>query len=231
MRDFFEKHEALITFGLIIIYIISNSICMQNYGVADYRTVLVNFVLTLVICIFIKKSNLTEYFGLNKFPKAKEYLYFIPLIMIVSINLWNGVNLNNTIGYIICHICAMIFVGFIEEIIFRGFLFKMMEKDGVKSAIIVSSITFGIGHIINLFNGAEIIPTIIQIIQACSIGYLFVIIFYKSKSMWPCIVTHAAINSLSVFNVESESLSYIITIFVVLVSLGYALYINKKIKE
>ena len=28
-------------------------------------------------------------------------------------------------------------VGFIEEIIFRGFLFKMMAKDNVKSAVIV----------------------------------------------------------------------------------------------
>ena len=225
MKEFFEKHEVLITFGLIIIYIISNSMCMQNFGVADYRSVLVNFILTTAICIFIKKSNLTEYFGLNKFPKAKEYLYFIPLVMMVSINLWNGVNLNNTIGYIICHICAMIFVGFLEEIIFRGFLFKMMEKDGVKSAIIVSSITFGIGHIINLFNGAEIVPTVMQIIQACSIGYLFVIIFYKSKSLLPCIITHSIMNSLSIFNNNDTIIS---GLFLIVVPLIYAFYINKK---
>ena len=82
----------------------------------------------------------------------------------------------------------MINIGFIEEIIFRGFLYKMMEQDNVKTAIIVSSITFGIGHIINLLNGATLIPTLMQICYAISTGYLFVIIFYKSKSIIPCII-------------------------------------------
>ena len=31
----------------------------------------------------------------------------------------------------------MLNIGFLEEILFRGFLFKMMEKDNVRSAIIV----------------------------------------------------------------------------------------------
>ena len=65
----------------------------------------------------------------------------------------------------------MINVGFIEEIIFRGFLFKMMEKDNIKTAIIVSSLTFGIGHIVNLLNGADFISTVIQIFYAISICF------------------------------------------------------------
>lgn len=93
-------------------------------------------------------------------------MYFIPLFLIVSVNLWNGININNTHIEIIFHILTMLNVGFIEEIIFRGFLFKMIEKDNVKSAIIVSSITFGIGHIVNLLNGADFVPTLIQICYA-----------------------------------------------------------------
>ena len=72
----------------------------------------------------------------------------------------------------------MLNIGFIEEIIFRGFLFKMMAKDGLKSAIIVSSLTFGLGHIVNLLNGADFIPTLMQVCYAVSIGYLFVVIFH-----------------------------------------------------
>ena len=64
----------------------------------------------------------------------------------------------------------MINVGFLEEIIFRGFLFKMMKKDNVKSAIIVSSITFGIGYIVNLLNGADFIPSLLQVFYAIAIG-------------------------------------------------------------
>ena len=91
----------------------------------------------------------TSYYGLTKVTNVKAYLYFIPLLLIVSVNLWNGININNSTSEIIFYILTMINVGFIEEIIFRGFLFKMMAKDNVKRAIIVSAITFGIGHIVN----------------------------------------------------------------------------------
>lgn len=86
----------------------------------------------------------------------------------------------------------MINVGFIEEILFRVFLFKAIEKESVKKAIIIiiiSTLTFGIGHIVNLFNGQDTLNTIIQIIYALSLGYLFVMIFYKSNSLVPCIIT------------------------------------------
>ena len=125
----------------------------------------------------------------------------------------------------------MLNVGFIEEVIFRGFLFKMMAKDNVKTAILVSSITFGIGHIVNLFNGAEFIPTMMQIGYAISIGYLFVIIFYKSGSIIPCIVAHGVNNALSIFNVENKTSMYIAPIFLMVVPLLYAIYINKTVKE
>ena len=91
----------------------------------------------------------------------------------------------------------MINVGFIEEVIFRGFLFKMMAKENVKRAMIVSALTFGIGHIVNILNGAEFVSIIMQVCYAVCLGYLFVVIFYKSKFLIPCIVIHGVINSLA----------------------------------
>ena len=173
----------------------------------------------------------TTYYGLTKVKEPKKYLYFIPLLILLTVNLWNGINLDNKTSDIIFHILNMINIGFIEEIIFRGFLFKMMEKDSVKAAIIVSAVTFGIGHIVNLFNGAELIPTLLQICYAISIGYLFVIIFYKSKSLIPCIITHSIFNSLSIFSIESSTYMYVSSIFLIVVPILYAIYINKKIKD
>ena len=77
----------------------------------------------------------------------------------------------------------MILIGFLEEIIFRVFLFQIMAKDNIKSAIIVISLTFRIGHIVNLLNVVDIIPTLIQIFYSISIGYLFAIIFIKRNSL------------------------------------------------
>ena len=83
----------------------------------------------------------------------------------------------------------MVNIGFLEEIIFRGILYKSIEKDNQKLAIIISSLTFGIEHIVNLLNGADLVPTLMQICYAIAIGFLFVTIFNKSKSLIPCIIT------------------------------------------
>lgn len=228
MKNYFEKHETFITILLIVIYVVSNSYCIQNFGVADYRTTIFLFAFTLIIVSFILKNKLGDYYGLTRLPKFKDFLYFIPLLLIVTVNLWNGININNSAKEIIFHILSMICVGFLEEIIFRGFLFKMMEKENVNKAIIVTSITFGIGHIVNLLNGAEFIPTLMQIIYAVALGFLFVTIFQKGKSLWPCIIAHAIINSVSIFNIDTIVLQYIVLIIVPII---YALYLRRTIKE
>jgi len=229
MKKILERHETLFCILLIVAYILINSYCVNNFGIGDYRSAIINTIFSLSLIVLIRILKRTTYYGLTKVTNIKKYLYFFPLLLLITVNLWNGININNSVSEIIFHIINMINVGFIEEIIFRGFLFKMMAKDSVKTAMIVSSVTFGIGHILNLLNGAELIPTLLQICYAISIGYLFVIIFYKSKSLIPCIITHSLVNSLSIFNIESTT--YISSVFLIVVPLIYAIYINKVIKS
>lgn len=227
MESKFEKHETLYTILLIIFYVVINSYLVQNFGIGDYRCSIVNTIISLFLILLMKKLNRLEYYGIKKVSNCKKYLFFIPLIIISTVNLWGKISFDKSVCEVIFYIITMINVGFIEEIIFRGFLFKMMEKENVKRAMIVSALTFGIGHIVNLLNGAELLPTIMQVFYAVSLGYLFVVIFYKSKSLVPCIVTHGVINSLAVFSVGDNS-SLVISLILIMVSLGYAVYINKK---
>ena len=236
MKKIFEKHESTFCILLIVLYVVINSYCMQNFGIEDYRSTIINTVFSIIVIILIKSLNKMSYYGLTKVTNWKDYLYFIPLVLIISTNLWTGININNSYSEILFHILTMLNIGFLEEIIFRGFLFKMMEKNNVKSAIIVSSITFGIGHIVNLLNGADLVPTLLQICYAISLGYMFVIIFYKSKSLVPCIIAHFLINALSIFRMENEMLKYVSAVFLIVVPAAYAIYIikktnNKEIKE
>jgi len=231
MKKLFEKHETLCCILLIVLYVVINSYCMQNFGLEDYRSTIINTVFSVAVLALIISLKRVAYYGLVKVTDAKKYLYFIPLLLIVSVNLWNGLNINSTPGKIIFYMLSMVNIGFLEEIIFRGFLFKMMAKDNLKSAIIVSSITFGLGHIVNLLNGADLVPTLMQICYAVALGYLFVIIFYKSKSLVPCIVTHIVIDVLSIFNVENSLSVHIIPVFLIVVSVVYAVYINKRVED
>lgn len=231
LKKFFEKHETPMCILLIVLYVIINSFCVQNFGITDYRSTVINTAFSVALIILTVILKRVSYYGLRKAENPKKFLFFLPLILIVSVNLWSGININNTPKEIIFHILTMFNVGFIEEIIFRGYLFKMMEKDNVKIATAVSSITFGIGHIVNLFNGAELIPTLLQICYAMSVGYLFVIIFRKSKSIVPCIIAHSVNNALSVFNADNNVSLYIAPVFLIVFPLLYAVYINKTVKE
>ena len=154
----------------------------------------------------------------------------------ISVNFWFGVKLNYSITESILNVLAMLSVGFVEELIFRGFLFKAMEKNNVKSAIIVSSITFGFGHIINLFSSGlnTIIPNICQVFYATAVGFLFVIMFYKGGSLIACILTHSLVNAFSVFQNTSaltNKIEIIISVVIIVVAVSYSLIPLKTLKE
>ena len=229
MKEFYKKNETLISILFIVIYLVVNSIFLNKFGMYDWQTMTVNIGLSLLIILFIIIFKLGNYFGLTKFPNPKKFLYFIPLIILMSINLWGGVRIENSVSEIIFYMISMIFVGFLEEIIFRGFLFRMMAKDNLKSAIIVTSLTFGAGHIINLLNGSSFIPTLIQIIYATATGYLFAVILVKGKSLWPCIITHSVVNALSVFAVDNSFTAVVSPLCLTIIPICYALYLNKRI--
>lgn len=223
-----KNKELFYTIIYIIFYVISNSIVLNNYGQISIQSLLVNTVITVTLISTIISTKKTKYYGLTKVNKPKKYLYFIPLILLVLINFIGGIKIVNTPKEIVLFMLTMLEVGFIEEILFRGFLFKTIEKDNQKTAIIITSLTFGIGHIVNLLNGVDFIPTLIQIIYSVSVGYLFVKILIKTKSLWPCIITHSLLNALSIFSNQTTTIFYISTILILMISISYSFYLNKK---
>lgn len=235
MKKLYDKNELRFSLIWIVLYIVLFSLAdgvSGVIGISKIVTVLVSVVMTAIIYCWICKNGLKEKYGLYKFQgNVRQYLYFIPLVLLASTNLWFGFKLNLSVLETVLYIISMMCVGFLEEVIFRGFLFKALCKKNIKYAIFISSVTFGLGHIVNLFNGQNKLETLIQICYAVAIGFLFTIIFYKGKSLWPCIITHSMINSLSVFananaiTVKNEMLS---AIFLCVVSLSYAIYILVK---
>ena len=238
MTKIYEKNELNFALIWIGIYVVSLSIADSisgSVGTAKLITAPVCIVLTFIIYFWIRKNGLKEKYGLCPFKAdIKTYLYFIPLVLLASTNLWFGVTLNMTITESALYVISMLCVGFLEEIIFRGFLFKALLKDNIKTAIIISSVTFGLGHIVNLLNGSELAATLLQVCYAIAIGFAFTIIFYKGKCLWPCIITHSVVNSLSAFaNTENAPKWHGIAgcIFICVVGCAYAAHILNRTKN
>lgn len=232
MKRIYEKNEVTFSIIWILIYVITMS--MADYfsylvGIEKVFTMPLSITLVTILLIWINKEKVSSRYGLTKgcFTQ-KAYLYFIPLIVTVSVNFWGGVRIQYTFLETVLYVISMLSVGIIEEIIFRGFLFKALSKDNVKVAIIVSSLTFGFGHIINLVSGAELLSTLLQIAYATAAGFSFTIIFYKSGSLLPCIIAHSVMNATSVFACNMGVIMDIITaVVLIVIFMGYALWILK----
>lgn len=130
----------------------------------------------------------------------------------------------------------MLCVGFVEEVLFRGLLFQALEKDSVNMAIIISSLTFGLGHLLNLVNGSgmELGENLLQVTGAMALGFLFVILFYRGGSLCPCIIAHAVINITSAFaNEEGLTLErhIIFQVILIAVAAGYAFVLTKTLPK
>ena len=207
MKKLFNKDEVLFAVLWIVIYVVgfaNADAISESMGIPKLITVLFGAVLTAILYAFVRRHSLLEYFGLCKVKDDfKNYSYYLPLIIISSVNFWNGSTVNCPMLESLLYIISMCFVGFLEELIFRGFLFKGMCRSNVKWAIIVSSITFGVGHAVNLLLGAPVLDTLLQLVYASAIGFCYTALFFVSGSIIPCIISHAIINSSSVFAVEA----------------------------
>ena len=75
----------------------------------------------------------------------------------------------------------------VEEIVMRGIVYTRIENAvGSKSAIIISSLLFGLMHVAA--------GGLILAIGAALMGLVFALIFAKTNSLWVCIVAHSFAN-------------------------------------
>ena len=233
MEKFFKKHETLFCMLIIIGYVLINSyVKSSNQDYTSPISFILNTIYSVFLIVLIILLKRTKYYGLTPVKKKdyKKFLFFIPMIVLATVNLWNGININHSTKEILFYTLTMVNIGFLEEIIFRGFLFKMMARSNIKSAIIVSSITFGLGHIVNLLTGAATVETLMQICFAISLGFMLVMVFHKSDSLFPCILFHIIFDALGIYNIENTLSLYIIPIVIVLISGGYIYYIHRYVK-
>ena len=240
LKKLYKKSEIWFAVAWIIVYVILASTgdnVSADLGIAKIVTLPILIAMSAILYFFVRKNGLAEKYGLCK-PQlpAGKMLYYIPLLVLLTANLWYGVAMNMSILETVLYILAMFCVGFLEELIFRGLLFQAMAKNSVKSAIIVSSVTFGIGHIVNLINGSgvELLPNLLQVIYAMAIGLAFVMIYCRTKSLMPCIIIHSVFNGLSAIGNEAAMTpqrQIISGVLLTVIAGRYALYLALAMKE
>ncbi len=82
-------------------------------------------------------------------------------------------------------------VGISEEVMFRGVLFRALDKAmSIWPAIILTSVLFGAVHTLNVFITGELVTSIVQSVAAGLSGIVFMAILICTGSIWPAIIYH-----------------------------------------
>lgn len=231
MRKLYEKNEVAFALIWIALYCVLSIPIRGKYGDESPQMLAALLAITAGLAVFLGKGKLLGRYGLTHWPlNSRRCLYFIPLWIIATGNLWSGIHLSYSGAALLFATISMSLIGYIEEIIFRGFLFEgMLRNDGAKAAIIVSSITFGIGHILNMFAGWTGLYSILDVIFAIAGGFIFTYVFYKSGSLLPGIIAHSLVDVFSKYGLLTDAGNLAYMIATIVLSIGYCVYLSRNV--
>lgn len=175
----------------------NNIINNNKYGYLMY----IELSVCISILIVLLLSGNKYIFNCEKesFLKSMKKGWPLYIIMLFSIIpnmalsvLEHGINKTNLLTLALYCIC----IGIYEEFLCRGWLQNEFierfgnDRKGVIKSIVISSLIFGLMHLSNI-SAQSTFDTILQIINALSMGMLLGSIYYKSNNIWTVIVLHA----------------------------------------
>lgn len=182
---------------------------------------------TLIVYLYTT-HRLTAY-GLCRIREPKFYLIggSFPFIAIILCNLYmNFSDLVQMVG--VYDIILVFFCAFIEELFFRGWFFSKFD---VKNYVIISSVLFAVSHILNLFNGSDVIYTIFQVLWAFCMGISFALLRLISGSIIPGVIYHYIINMTSLGQTNVFITELISTLIIAVFCMIYLMIIYYKLTK
>ncbi len=194
--------------------------------------------IAIIIMIILMKYDI-----LNPFQKKRWKTLFVAVpALLISLNNFpiiaflNGQATLHADAHVYAFLLQCISVGLLEELIFRGLLLTYLldrfkkHKYGIMKAIVISALIFGFIHLLNLFSGASIIPTLLQVSYSILTGLMWATLIVITKNIWIGAILHALYNftgllfpTLGIITNQFDTLTIIITISLsVLVAIFYA---------
>lgn len=194
---FAERHPfwfvAILEVMVILVYLALGTIAhftnLSNVGLEG----LANLVLTIIAVILLSVMGWWSIVGFRPPDQPADLLYFVVPFLPAVVSLLAGVELKNVLVVTQLLIITLM-VGFAEEAIFRGLMLNALKPQGTWTAVIVTSLLFGLSHSLNVLSGKNLADVAVQILYALSIGFAFAALVLKKGIIWPLVLAHFLID-------------------------------------
>ena len=194
--------KMLVIFIIVSVFVfVCPMLLLNNAFTYKYGTELITELFYVIFALIVMLLFKNSYVFTTRHKGFIESLkYGLPILgygivhFIINLLGLDGLIIGNFINIVI----YCILIGFAEEFLCRGWLQNEFlerfgdSKVGVIKSIVCSSFIFGCMHLINLLTTSQgLVVTLLQVVNACSLGFYLGIIYYRSKNIWSVIFLHS----------------------------------------
>jgi membrane protease YdiL (CAAX protease family) len=229
LKKLYKSKAVLHSLVWLAMYLVLNTITGNIAGAMKIDSNMVsaipNLVLAVICYSYLKVTGISKDIGLLTKPteRASVMLYYIPMLALPALNLIYGINTSLSATKVVFVLVMYIGVGFMEEIIFRGLMFKALIKKWNRYIVVAFiSFTFAIGHIVSMVAvGQSSTDTVLQIVNAFVVGFMFMVVILASGNLTICIITHILYNFLANISMVGSTHTEIIAVSTVITILYF----------
>lgn len=212
MTRLYEKNPLRHFLAWLAIYLISSIVAINigiNAGVSAHTAAVIPLgVLSVILFIYLLRTRIGTRIGLGVRPRvpASRMWFYLPLFILVCIPFARGLRGDLTLLLVATIITHYVFVGFLEEVLFRGMLLHaLLDRGKAIWAVGITAVTFGIGHVTSMLIGQGGTDTALQIINAIIIGLILTLVVFLTGSLHVVIVIHVLYNISATLTTDSAS--------------------------
>jgi len=153
----------------------------------------------LALYLTVKRRWSTFYFSGAGGWSAKQWLGYAPLLLVlIVLSIANQGFKEESASYFVYMLLSQILlVGFVEEMLFRGVMLKVLMPKGKTFAVAVTSFFFGVTHALQALGGQSLEDTALQIVYAFLIGGILALLVANNGAIWLAILFHGIHNFLN----------------------------------
>lgn len=205
-----------------------------SVGRENSMTAVLVLALCVVLVLYLGATSRLRAYGVRA-PLASDLrstLFYVPLLVMAFLQYIKGLNGELDAVAVILVVLLMVGVGFSEELIFRGFLYRAIaHRSGVRKAVVISGLTFGLGHIVNLARGYTGLDQLLQVVVAIAVGVVLALLVAVTGSIMPGVVFHILFNISGSVTADNRTLEVYVAVAVLVICSAYSTYLVRQLRR
>ena len=161
----------------------------------------------IAVSIFLIALMITRGYTARLKPtwSGMHLLWSIPCLLVAIVNfpfsaLIRNVAVIERVDLLWLFLLKCIAIALLEEVFFRALVLPLLMERFAKNryciilSVLFSSVLFALMHLFNLFFGAGVGETMLQVGYTFLIGCMLAVMMLRTKNIWLCVIVHALFN-------------------------------------